>query len=113
METFKQWMGFILIGGAIFFYGAVTDKVKIPVLAFLLFIAVACWMAGRISFVDTAAVRMRKWALALGMLAIGGFFSFYILIPQHELDWKPFSLATVDELVADGNVVFVDFTADW
>lgn len=113
METFKQWMGFVLLGGAIFFFGAVKAKYQIPVLTMLLFVAVTCWLYGRISFIDTAAVRLKKKAVALGVFAIGIWFSFFVLIPQNELQWQPFTLASRDEFIDKGAVVFVDFTADW
>ncbi len=113
METFKQLMGFVLIGAALFFFNPITEKYQIPVLAFLLFIGMACWMAGRISFVDPAAVRFRKWMSAVALVVLGAVFSFYLMIPQYELDWQDFSRSAVDEQVALGHVVFVDFTADW
>jgi suppressor for copper-sensitivity B len=113
METFKQWMGFVLLGGAIFFFGAVKQKYQVPVLTLMLFIAVTCWLYGRISFIDTAAVRLKKKVVALVIFAAGIWFSFFVLIPQNELQWQPFSLAARDDFVDKGAVVFVDFTADW
>ena len=32
---------------------------------------------------------------------------------EPELDWQPFSAARVEELVAGGQMVFIDFTAEW
>lgn len=113
METFKQWMGFVMLGAAVFFFNPITEKYQLPVLAFLLAIGIACWMAGRITFLDSAGVRFRKWTVALGMVLLGGFVSFYLMIPQYELNWQDFSRAGIDDQLARGNVVFVDFTADW
>lgn len=113
METFKQLMGFVMMGTAVFFFNPVPDKLEIPVLVLLLFVGLACWMAGRISLTSTATVRMRGWASAVGMVLVGVFVGFYLLIPQHELDWQPFSKQLLSETLAGGNTVFIDFTADW
>jgi len=113
METFKQLMGFVMIATAVFFFNPVSDKLEMPTLAFLVFIAIACWMAGRISLLQEFPVRMKKWAAAVAVACIGGFVAFYLMVPQHELDWQPYSSIAVKEQLAEGNVVFVDFTADW
>ena len=113
METFKQLMGFVMVATAVFFFNPISDKYEMPVLAFLVFVGLACWMAGRISLLQEFPVRMRKWAAALLVLGLGGFVAFYLMVPQHELEWQPYSQATLSEKIAEGNVVFVDFTADW
>ncbi len=113
METFKQLMGFVLIGAAVFFFNPVTERYKLPVLAFLVFVGMGCWMAGRISFIDPFTVRARKWAAAAGVVLAGAFVAFYMMVPQHELNWQDFSRTLVNEKVAEGHVVFVDFTAHW
>ena len=113
METFKQLMGFILMATAVFFFNSVVDKYEIPTLVFLVFVGIACWMAGRISLTMDSSIRLRKWASALGVVAFGAFVSYYMMIPQHELDWQPYTRQFIDETVAEGNTVFIDFTADW
>ncbi len=113
METFKQLMGFILMATAVFFFNSIIDKFEIPTLVFLVFVGLACWLAGRISLTMDSPVRIRKWATALAVVGLGGFISYYAMIPQNELDWQPFTRQFVDDTVAEGNIVFVDFTADW
>jgi thiol:disulfide interchange protein len=113
METFKQLMGFALIGAAVFFLTSVTDKYRTPVLTLLLFIGIAAWLAGRITFLDSLVVRLRKWATAVATVIVGAGVAFYVLIPQYELAWGDFSRAAVEKELAAGNIVFVDFTAEW
>ncbi len=113
METFKQLMGFVMMGTAVFFFNPVPDKLEIPVLVLLLFVGVACWVAGRISLTSTLSVRIRSWSTAVGIVLVGVYVSFFVLIPQHELDWKPYSRQLLSDTLKDGKTVFVDFTADW
>lgn len=113
MESFKQLMGFVMIGTAVFFFGPISDKYEMSVLTFLVFVSLACWMAGRISLLQTFPVRMRKWISAVAVAGLGGFIAFYIMVPQHELNWQTFSQTALNEHLAEGHVVFVDFTADW
>ncbi len=113
METFKQLMGFVMIGTAVFFFNPITEKFQMPVLAFLVFLAMGCWLAGRISMLMEFPQRMKNWATALSVVALGAFIAFYVMVPQHELDWQPYSQIALDETMAEGNVVFIDFTADW
>jgi len=49
------------------------------------------------------------------MVAIAGTAgSFYVLQPsQYELAWQPYNERLLKALVADGNTVMVDFTANW
>jgi cytochrome c biogenesis protein CcdA len=113
METFKQLMGFVMLATAVFFFNPVEDRYEMPVLAFMVFLALACWMAGRISLLDEWPMRARKWAAALVVAGLGGFVAFYLMVPQHELEWQPYSQMALNDQIAEGNVVFVDFTADW
>lgn len=113
METFKQLMGFVMIATAVFFFNPITDKFEMPVLAFMVFLSLACWMAGRISLLQTFPVRMRKWFAAIAVLGLGVYVSFYLMVPQNELEWEPFSRVTLDERIEEGKIVFIDFTADW
>lgn len=113
MESFKQLMGFVMIGTAVFFFNPISDKYEMPVLTFLVFVSLSCWMAGRISLLQTFPVRARKWITAVGVTCLGAFIAFYVMVPQHQLNWQTFSQTALNEHLADGNVVFVDFTADW
>ncbi len=113
MQTFKQLMGFVMMGTAVFFLNSISEKLSISVLTFMVFIGLACWMAGRISLTSSFGVRARGWLQAVAVIGVGIFVSFSLLIPQHELEWVPFSRQVLNEAVADGNTVFIDFTADW
>lgn len=113
METFKQLMGFLMMGTAVFFFNSITDKFELPTLAFLVFVGIACWIAGRIPFGAVFSSQAMGWAKAAAMIVFGAFVSYYLMIPQHELEWQPFSRQALSDTLAEGNTVFIDFTADW
>lgn len=113
METFKQLMGFLMMGTAVFFFNSITEKLELPTLAFLVFVGIACWIAGRIPFGAIFTKRVIGWSKVAAMILFGAFVSYYLMIPQHELEWQPFSRQTLSDSLAEGNTVFIDFTADW
>ncbi len=113
METFKELMGFILMGTVVFFVNSVGEKYMLSVLCLLVFLSLACWWIGRIGFGEKLSVRAKGWTAAGVITAIGIWFSFFLLIPQHELEWQTYSQAAVQQNLKEGNIVFVDFTADW
>ena len=48
METFKQLMGFVLLGTVVFLVSAVGELYIVPTLAMLVGLGLACWFVGRI-----------------------------------------------------------------
>jgi suppressor for copper-sensitivity B len=49
MDTFKQIMGFLLMGTVVFLFNSLASEWVIPTLTLLLGIGIACWWIGRIS----------------------------------------------------------------
>jgi thiol:disulfide interchange protein len=113
METFKKIMGFIMLGTAVFLIGAIEHKYVVSVLTMLLILGFACWWMGRTSMAAPLPERMKSWAVSAAIGAFAVWFSFYFLISQHELDYQPFTRVTLEQHLAEGRTVFVDFTADW
>jgi thiol:disulfide interchange protein len=113
METFKILMGFLLLGSVVFFIQAVGKKYMSSTLLFLVILGFACWMFGHVSAADHFAKRARQWLSGVGVIAVGAFVSFYMLIPQYELHWEPYSKGALEKYLAEGRPVFVDATAEW
>ena len=113
METFKKVMGFIMLATGIFLIGAVENKYVVPVLTMLLILAFACWWMGRTSLAAPFPERLKSWVVSAAIGAFAVWFSFFFLIPQHELEYQPYSRLTLEEHLEEGRTVFVDFTADW
>jgi thiol:disulfide interchange protein DsbD len=113
MEVFKQLMGFVLMAAVVFFLSAVPEKYETSMLSLLVFLSIACWLVGHISIAAETSQKIRSWAFALAIAGFGVYFSFFLLIPRHELNWQPYSKAKLNELLEAGQPVFVDFTAEW
>ena len=113
METFKQIMGFVMIATAIFLINGVSHKYVISVLTLLLAIGAGCWWIGRTELHEPFGKQLKAWAGGLTMMALGVFIGFAVLLPWYELDYKRYSDAALEQHLAEGRTVLVDFTADW
>jgi thiol:disulfide interchange protein DsbD len=139
MDTFKQGMGFVLLATLVwllFVFGAQTGADGLVwLLAFLLVVGFFTWMQGR--FLDLSSSRTRVTVVWLLTIAGVGW-SYHAFLHEHifgvpdvayaretpqlrssvdvsegGIIWEPFSVEYLEERVADGNTVFIDFTADW
>ena len=113
METFKKIMGFVMLGTAVFLAGSIQSKYMISLLSMLLLFAFACWWMGRTPMTDPLPKRMKAWGVSglIGAAAI--WFSFFFLLPAHELEYKQYTRWMLDRNLDEGRTVLVDFTADW
>lgn len=132
METFKQFMGFTLIATTVWLVDVLAAQTgtdgAIGFLAFLLVVAIGCWIVGRWGGpIATDRAKVASLVIALGV-STGAGFQFLVtdfaeqdgtanqslsleLDFSEEVPWQAFSEERIDELA--GHPVFVDFTADW
>lgn len=121
METFKHLMGFLLLGTVIFLMISLQQDLLIYTVAFLVFIAMACWVWGRYAtFEQSMGQRMGTVAVALVLVVSGARLSFVDLHNFFEgsedeghLVWEEFDAEALAAYHAEGRSVFLDFTADW
>jgi suppressor for copper-sensitivity B len=113
METFKQLMGFLLLGAVVFLFASIEAKYTIATLVLLLGISIGCWWLGRTPMTASAARRLAGWAVCLGVIALAAALGFVGLVPRHELPWIPYNRATLEQHLGEGRTVLVDFTAHW
>jgi thiol:disulfide interchange protein len=116
METFKQLMGFVLMGTVVFLLSFIRGPYVVPTVGLLFGIWLACWWIGRTPHTAELGAKMRAWLSAAVALGITFIVTFGWLAPVMESRSSPgssFSRAAVEGLVASGNTVMVDFTADW
>lgn len=128
MESFKQGMSFLLFGTVAYMLWILNAMVTgFPLLWLLLslaLVALGCWIYGRWSLPHKPA-RTRMIAVVLSVAAIGGgallgwppkqekAHAADGVLFEHGLEWQPWSEARVQELVAAGKPVYIDFTAKW
>ena len=123
MERFKQLMGFVLLGVAVWLLGAMGKARGIePMTAtawFLIFLSVGAWVYG--------AAQRRWWSLVLAIVVAGLGAKFFLpdalkktkgaesaaVANDVGILWETFSAERVEAAKKEGRPVFIDFTAEW
>ncbi len=130
MERFKQFMGFLLMATVLWLLWVLGKQVGMEGVvwtkAFLLCLALSCWILGQwVDLRSTTRKRVGGWIAALAFTGAG--YSAFLqplleeehalaaMVPESEdgLDWQPFSVERIEGLVAAGQNVFINFTAEW
>ncbi|MCE5230358.1 thioredoxin family protein [bacterium] len=133
MNTFKQFMGFLMMGTAIWLLWILGSEIGadgvVITLAFMLVLGMACWLLG-IGHDYSASAQKRRFCTLLAIVLVAGG---YWYLPERyinhfntlaktdtrttastgKIKWEPFTIARVEDLVAQKKLVFLDFTADW
>jgi thiol:disulfide interchange protein DsbD len=130
MERFKVAMGFPMLATVVWLFNVATSSYGKSVLwlgVFLVVVAFAAWVYGE--FVQRGRAR-KGFALAIALLLLASGYGFAL---EKELDWRnamPVDSSSLKESAdgidwqrwspeavasarADGQIVLVDFTADW
>lgn len=114
METFKQFMAFLLLGTVVYLFSTLKSDYFIPTLALIMGLWLACWWIGRLPITADTQQKIRRWVTGTATATLVGVFAFTMLVPSKStLDWQPFSPQALASARADGKTVLVDFTADW
>ncbi|MCH7871518.1 MAG: thioredoxin family protein, partial [Planctomycetes bacterium] len=118
MVTFKQFMGFVLLGTVVWLMWILFDLVDkgrfFTTLSCFCAVGLACWIVGRL----TLSASMRKytitWGSALAVLAIGWFVPSRLLAKDPDaIQWRKWEPGIAKTLSEQGYTVYVDFTATW
>jgi thiol:disulfide interchange protein/DsbC/DsbD-like thiol-disulfide interchange protein len=136
METVKQFMGFLMMGTLLWLLYILGRQLGMEGViwscAFLLLIGVGCWLIGRFATLNASRrVLLTTWIVAIA-LAVSGYFLFVAPVmdaramiteaadgvdrgPDAEggIVWQPFTVSRLDQEIAKGKPVFIDFTAEW
>jgi len=113
MDTFKQLMGFVLLGTVVFIFTFMETRYVVPTVGLLFGLWLACWWLARTPPTAEFWAKFRAWLEAAAIVGVAWLLLFFVKF-GHQLPWQPFtSRAALDRLVASGNTVLVDFTADW
>ena len=126
METFKHIVGFFLVGTAVWLVSVLNQQVSPDAMTtiYILFTAIALgtWILGRFTG-PLATMRRRLITLSAAALVILTGATYVSLEAPPEggaaslasdlIEWRPFDGDETLALAAEGNTVFIDFTADW
>lgn len=130
MESFKQGMGFLLMAAVVFLALVAGRQGGVDAIIILLLVilasSVAAWIFGR--WAAPSRSKRAQWIakiLAIALIAGSLFYGIrsvkaaYVDYGNQETvadasgQWGAWSTERVDELLAEGRPVFVDFTATW
>lgn len=132
MESFKQFMGFLMMATVVWLVWVLALQTDPNFVATLLgcfvLLGIGAWVVGRwAGLMATKKTRLTAWTVAVMLTGVG------IALPlglapdsaagpvvtsrtgtgASGLKWEPFSQSRVNELLAKGTPIFVDFTAAW
>ncbi len=114
MDTFKQMMGFAMLGTIVFFFSFMKKDYLVPTFALMVGLWAGCWWIGRTALTEPLARKLVAWGQGAAFAAVVGVSAFTWLTPyQSIIPWQTFSKAELAKLTSEGRTVFVDFTADW
>ena len=129
MERFKQFMAFLLMATAVWLLWVLGKQLGMEAVvwttAFLVCLGLASWILGQ--WVEdlrgSSRQRVVAWASACAVTAAGYSLFLHPLLQdvpelagvhtQAAVNWQPFSVQLVEQLVTNDQHVFVDFTAEW
>jgi len=131
MVSFKQFMGFLMMATVVWLAWVLGLQTGPDLVAMLLATLVVLGMAGWVlgkwgSVAATSRSRMTAWAVSTILAIAGVGFTLSSALqaetanpnvansgPSKGLKWEPYSDKKLNELLTNGNPVFVDFTAAW
>ncbi len=114
MDTFKEAMGFVLLGTVVFLFTFIDKNYLVPTFALLMAIWAGCWWIGRVPLTAELGKKTIGWATGIAVAAVLGGGAFAALRPvEPVLPWQGFTVAAVEKAKNEGKTVMIDFTADW
>ena len=129
MATFKQVMGFMLLIAVVWILYFIPVELTVSAVALLFALWFALWLIGRLELTATRAEKSRAWFFGVLTLILVVFISFNfkanpnkytiqnMMLAKLGLNigkhWQPFTEEKLNQVLAQGKPVMVDFTADW
>jgi suppressor for copper-sensitivity B len=133
MDTFKQLMGFVLLGVVVWLFSTLSQSLVVPTLAFVVALWFGCWLIGQVPVWETTRKQFGVWAGAIAVAVITGYFAFTGRAGtvggrtpggseevkdnsppgKHLYEWVTYSEEALEKARAEGKTVMIDFTADW
>jgi len=128
MNTFKELMGFLLFGTAIYLlrtlYFLLDDSAFINIIWFLLTLSVGCWVYGRFAGPESSTTKQWIWTI-VALIIIFGSGRLFINFENNprapgqesvkglEDGWQVFTEETFEKYRAENKPIFIDFGAEW
>jgi len=138
METFKQFMGFVMLATALWLLWVLAGQVGgdglVWALVFLTILSVGLWLVGRIPPTAGSTRWLVTHAVAALLILAGGWMAWpgmttrlpdrladastvelsaTTLDYSRSIPWQPYAPGRAEQLAAKGHIVYVDYTARW
>lgn len=113
MDTFKQLMGFVLIGTVLWLLSPVDAHLLMPTLMLLAGLSAACWWIGRTPGYSERREKLKAWGQSAFFAAVVGWLAFAMPQVTDPLSWRRFTMAQFIGDVNANKTVLVEFTAEW
>ncbi len=113
MDTFKQLMGFILIGTVLWLLQPVDSHLLMPTLTLLAALSAACWWIGKTPMYAERFEKMKAWGQAVLFAAVMGWLAFAMPQVTDPLPWRKFTMSEFVNDLNEDKTVLVEFTASW
>lgn len=114
MDTFKQFMGFVLLGTMVYLFSTIKKEYYLPTLTMVVGIWFGCWCIGRVPNWAETLEKLKGWATGIASATVITAAAFYFLAPwPHLYHWTPYSNEALVKAQSEGRTVMVDFTASW
>jgi suppressor for copper-sensitivity B len=112
MDTFKQFLGFVLLGTVVYLFWTLNRTYLVPTFALLIGLWFGCWWIGRTPLFAPLRRKLSAWLAGAAVATAVGVFAFLFLTPA-VLEGEPFSQSRLETLAKQGKTVVLDFTANW
>ena len=76
MDTFKQLMGFVLLGTVVYMLTFLEPHHVVPTIGLLVAVWFACWWIARVPYTAEGLIRLRVWAEGALVIAVAWLFMF-------------------------------------
>ena len=114
METFKQLMGFLLLGTVVYLFTLLDPKYFVPTFALLVGLWAGCWWIGRTPLTADFGQKLVAWIAGGAFAAAAGLFAFHVLVLSPPvIAWQHYSQQRLQQYTGEGKTVMIDFTANW
>jgi len=117
MIAFKQFMGFLLVGTAVWLLWVLAEtcgaEAVVWTVSFLAFLGLGLWLFGKVGYNWNAGQKALACGGALAVVLLGGWFSYGMYAATSPIVWVTYAPGLPQRLAAEGRTVYVDYTAVW
>lgn len=119
METFKQGMGFLMMLAVVWLMETLQKLIAYPDYFFnimwgFVIIGVGFWVYGKYTPIfQNKSTRIKGWIASILIVSCGIGYSYFKLNSKPSIKWEAYDIQTIEQKLAEGTPVFIDFTATW